>query len=105
MSIIVTKSNFESIVLSAKNPVLIDFWASWCVPCRNFSPIVDEASKKLGDNITVGKIDVDAEPEIAAKYGISTIPTLVLFKNGMPAVTSVGSKDLTSVLNLVNTYK
>lgn len=91
MSVVtVTKENFETEVLSANIPVLVDFWASWCAPCRMLSPVVDEIAEENADTLKVCKINVDEQPELAMKYGVVSIPMLVLFKNGKPSGTSVG---------------
>ncbi len=78
----VTDANFESEVLNSTVPVLIDFWAAWCMPCRFVAPVVEELAKDYEGKIKVGKLDVDSNPAIASKYGITSIPTLLLFKNG-----------------------
>ena len=78
----VTDSNFESEVLKSEIPVLVDFWAVWCAPCRIIAPIVEELANEKDGLLKVAKMDVDSNPQTAAKYGIRSIPTLLLFKNG-----------------------
>ena len=90
-----TTGNFEQEVLKSDKTVLVDFWASWCGPCRMFSPIVDQAAEELEGVARVGKVNVDEEPELARKYGIMSIPTLMAFKNGqvVDKVMGVQGKD------------
>lgn len=90
----ITKDNFENEVKNAEQPVLVDFWAAWCGPCRMQGPVMDEIADEY-DGIKVGKINIDEEQELAMKYGVSSIPTLIYFKEGKAAETLVGlrSKD------------
>ncbi len=87
--ITITKSNFESEVLSSDKPVLVDFWASWCGPCRMLAPVVAQIADAR-DDVKVGKINVDEQPELAARYSVSSIPTVLVFKDGKVAASSVG---------------
>ena len=96
----VTHDNFEQEVLKADKKVLLDFWASWCGPCRMVSPIVDEIADER-DDIKVGKINVDEEPELAAAFGISSIPTLIVMENGKPVRQSVGAIPKASILEML----
>lgn len=88
--IILTKDNFESEVLDAKMPVLVDFWATWCGPCRMLAPVIEEIAEEYGDRVKVGKVNVDEQPELASLYAIEAIPTVILFRDGKPAQTSLG---------------
>ena len=92
MEITITKANFEAEVLKADRPVLVDFWAPWCGPCRMLAPVLAEVAEAKGDKIRVGKVNVDEEPELAARYGITGIPAMLLFVNGNVIATSVGFK-------------
>ena len=101
MSVInINKDNFEAEVMKSDKPVLLDFWASWCGPCRMVSPIVDEIAEENPD-IKVGKINVDEQPELAGAFQIQSIPTLVAIKNGRIADVEVGARDKKSILAMV----
>ena len=86
----VDDSNFDEIVLQAKTPVLVDFWAEWCGPCRMVAPVVEELAEEYEGRISFAKMDVDQNPKTASGYGIMSIPTLLIFKDGSPVSNIVG---------------
>ena len=86
----VEDSNFEQVVLQAKTPVLVDFWAAWCGPCRMVAPVVEELAEEYAGRINFAKVDVDQNPKIASQYGIMSIPSLIIFKDGKPISNVVG---------------
>ena len=88
--IVLTNQNFEAEVMQSDIPVLVDFWAVWCGPCKMLAPIVAEIAQEYEGKVKVGKVNVDDEPALAGRFGISSIPTLILFKNGQQAAVSVG---------------
>jgi len=90
MALELTDANFEELVLKSNKPVLVDFWAAWCGPCRMLAPIVEELGKDYGDKVTIGKVDVDANQKYAAQYGVRNIPTVLLFKGGKVIDKQVG---------------
>ena len=97
----VTKDNFEEVVLHAQKKVLLDFWATWCGPCKMLAPVLEEIAAERPD-LVVGKIDIDAEMDLAMQYKVTSIPTLVVVKDGNPAATSVGFRSKADVLKFVD---
>lgn len=101
MSIItITKENFELEVLKADKPVLLDFWASWCGPCRMVSPIVDQIAQEM-PNIKVGKVNVDEQQELSGRFNIMSIPTLLVFKNGKLAQSAIGVRPKADIVRML----
>ena len=96
----ISKANFHSEILSSDRPVLLDFWAPWCGPCRMVSPIVDEIASERAD-IKVGKINVDEQPELAAQFSVMSIPTLVVMKNGKVTNRAVGAQSKEQILSML----
>ena len=96
----INKNNFQNEVLNSEKPVLLDFWASWCGPCRMVSPIVDEIAAERGD-IKVGKVNVDEQPELAAQFGVMSIPTLVVMKGGKVVNQMVGARPKSQILAML----
>jgi len=88
--ITLNKDNFTGEVLESDKPVLVDFWAEWCGPCRMLAPVVEEIAEEFDGSVKVGKVNIDEEPELANKYRVEFIPTLIVFKNGKPESTSTG---------------
>ncbi|TLX72129.1 thioredoxin [Labilibacter sediminis] len=91
MTIDVTDASFEEVVLKSDKPVLVDFWAEWCGPCRMVGPVVKELAEEYGDKAVITKMDVDSNPEISVKFGIRNIPTILFFKNGEVVDKQVGA--------------
>lgn len=94
----ITDANFEALVLRSNKTVLVDFTAEWCGPCKTMTPVVDLLASQLGDNAVIGKLDVDTNPEITAKYGVRNMPTFMMFKNGIAVDRIIGAVPL-SVLH------
>ena len=87
----VDKNNFQADVLNAKEPVVVDFWAEWCGPCKMIAPALEDIALELGSKVKIAKLNIDENPELAAQFGVRSIPTLMLFKNGEPASVQVGA--------------
>ncbi|MBQ7014967.1 MAG: thioredoxin [Clostridia bacterium] len=98
----ITASNFEEEVLNAKLPVIVDFWAPWCGPCRMLAPVLEEIAEENEGSVIVGKVNVDEEPQLAANFGIASIPTLLVFKNGEITQKSVGVKPKAAIEAMFN---
>ena len=96
----ITKENFEQEVLQSAKPVLLDFWASWCGPCRMLSPVMDEVAEERTE-VKVGKVNVDEQPELAGQFGVMSIPTLLVFEQGKLVRQAVGARPKASVLELL----
>jgi thioredoxin 1 len=92
MADVVTESTFEQEVLKSETPVLVDFWAEWCGPCHAVAPILEKIAEERAGELRLVKVNIDEEPEIAERYGIASIPTMVLFKDGEPAAAAIGAQ-------------
>jgi thioredoxin 1 len=104
MAIEITDANFEEVVLKSDKPVVLDFWAEWCGPCRMIGPVIEEMSGEYAETALVGKVNVDENPGISAKFGVRNIPTILFIKNGEVADKSVGAvpkAQLTSKLDAI----
>jgi thioredoxin 1 len=102
MAIEITDSNFEEVVLKSDKPVLVDFWAEWCGPCRMVGPVVEELSKEYEGKAIIGKLDVDSNPKIATEFGIMSIPALLFFKDGKVVDKQVGAVPKHVLANKLN---
>ena len=100
ITITITKDNFNTEVLQASQPVLLDFWAEWCGPCRMLAPVLDQIAAERTD-IKVGKVNVDNEPELARQFGVMSIPTLVVMKDGQAVAQSVGVQPKEAILRMI----
>lgn len=97
----ITKENFESEVLKSDKPVLLDFWAAWCGPCKMVSPLIDEIAGEVTD-AKIGKVNVDEQPELAAQFRVMSIPTLAVFKDGKVVNTTVGARNKNDIISMLN---
>ena len=97
----VTNENFETEVLKSEKPVLVDFWAAWCGPCQMLLPVIEELAGEVAD-AKICKVNVDEEPELAEKYSVMTIPTLIVFRDGKPAEKSIGVISREQILKLIH---
>jgi thioredoxin 1 len=97
MSTAVTESSFEQEVIQSDKPVIVDFWAEWCGPCHAVSPVLDKIAEERSEEIRLVKVNIDEEPALAQKYGIVSIPTIVLFRGGEPAAAAIGAQPKSAI--------
>ena len=100
--VVLTKDNFKNEVLESDIPDLVDFWATWCGPCRMLSPIIEEIAEEYEGSVKVGKVNVDDEPELSAQYGIESIPTVMYFRNGEVSDTAIGYRPKSEFEKMIN---
>ncbi len=103
MAEIFNDANFEEKVLKSEKPVLVDFYADWCGPCKMMGPVVEEIAKEYGDSVVVGKLNIDDNMITAQSYKVMTIPTLIVFKNGVPVETSIGVVPKGKLVEMITT--
>jgi thioredoxin 1 len=100
---VVTDTTFDTDVLKSDKPVLVDFWAEWCVPCKKVDPLLAEIANEMGDRVEIVKVNIEENPEIAMKYGVMTVPTLTIFKDGEPFNSVTGAKPKSFLVNFIET--
>ncbi len=97
----VSDTSFSSDVLQSEKPVLVDFWAEWCQPCRKVQPLLEEIARELGDQVEIVKLDIDANPEVTRAYQVMSVPTLTVFRGGRPVNTLIGARPKGDLLKLI----
>ncbi|MFN4319558.1 MAG: thioredoxin [Aquificaceae bacterium] len=102
--IVLTEANWQAEVINSDKPVLVDFWAPWCSPCRIIAPIIEEIAMEMGDVVKVGKLNTDENPNIAMRYGIRAIPTIMLFKGGEVVDTRIGVQPKEAIKQMINSH-
>ena len=104
MALEFTDENFENLVLKSDKPVLVDFWATWCGPCRAIAPVIDELHEELEGNAVIGKVNIDENSDTPVTYGVRNIPTLLVFKNGQVVETLVGNQPKSTLVDLLESH-
>ncbi len=102
MSEVISSQDFQARVLEADKPVLVDFFATWCGPCRNVAPVIDEIASEVSDRAQVCKVDIDQSPDIAARYGVTSVPTLAVFEGGNMVRQTIGAQPKENILELLD---